>query len=107
MNEKKAAIVALLKQRYKRDVRKQLVKAMQDAESDKTVQNNAHQLIAQIFSFALQELGWDFVTNSQEWDDTPLQIMQEVFPKIEQTQWFEEQQLTTKGNIPIYNPAVT
>jgi hypothetical protein len=37
--------------------------------------------------------------NTKEWDNTPLDIMEEAFPKLESTKWFEEQILTAKKMI--------
>ena len=96
-------IITFLKEQYKRDLRKQIVKAIQDAEADKTTQNNAYNLINQIFSYVLQELGWNLAKSSKEWDDTPMQIMKEVFPKLEQTRWYQEQQLSIEKVIEVQN----
>lgn len=100
-------LVATLKAKYKRDVRKQIVKAMLEAEANDSVQNNAHEIMGKIFSYVLHQLDWNFVANSKEWDDTPLQLIQAVFPNIEKTKWFQEQKLTVSKAIPVHNGTVT
>ena len=95
----KQEIIETLKNSYPRDTRKQLVKTIQAEEKSKEIPN--YKIINQIFSYVLSELGWDMAKSTQEWDTTPLDIMEETFPKIETTQWYNEQILTAKQAIDI------
>ena len=38
---------------------------------------------------------------SDAWDDTPLKILTEVFPKIETTKWFKDLQLHATKSIKL------
>jgi len=96
---KKTEIIQTLKESYKRDIRKQLVKSLQAEE--KETQTPSHKVINQIFSYVLSELGWEMAKNNQEWDNTPLEIMSETFPQIEKTHWYKEQILTAKKEIDV------
>ena len=91
---KKTEIIEILKENYNRDLRKQVVKTIlsQEKENDKP----DYQIINQIFTYVLKELNWSMGKDAKEWDYTPLNIMEEVFPKIESTKWFEEQILAAK-----------
>ena len=92
-------IIETLKENYNRDLRKQVVKTIlsSEKESDKP----DYRIINQIFSYVLKELNWDLANNTEEWDNTPLDIMEETFPKLESTKWYEEQILTAKKIIEL------
>ena len=96
---KKTEIIETLKDNYNRDLRKQVVKTI--LSSEKESKNPNYKVINQIFSYVLKELGWNIAENTKEWDNTPLDIMEEAFPKIESTKWFEEQILTAKKMIEL------
>lgn len=40
-------------------------------------------------------------TNSKEWDNKPLEIMKETFPKLEQTKWYQDQANIRAQNIDV------
>jgi hypothetical protein len=96
---KKTEILETLKENYNRDLRKQVVKTLLNNEKETGEPN--YQLINQIFSYVLKELGWSIAENTKEWDNTPLDIMQETFPHIESTKWYDEQILTAKKMIDV------
>jgi len=91
---KKENIIQTLKEAYNRDLRKQVVKTL--LANEKQSETPDYKIINQIFSYVLKELDWKIAENTKEWDNTPLDIMEEVFPKLESTKWFEEQKLTAK-----------
>lgn len=93
-DHKKEEIIQTLKDNYSRDLRKQVVKTILANESEKD--NTDYKIIDQIFSYVLKELEWKMPDNPREWDYTPLDIMEEVFPKLESTKWFNIQILTAK-----------
>jgi DNA-binding ferritin-like protein len=97
MHSKKQEIIDILKNTYNRDLRKQVVKTIQQEEKENKKPN--YNIINQIFSYVLKELNWTIATSTKEWDNTPLDIMEETFPKIESTKWFEDQILTAKKMI--------
>jgi len=94
---KKETIIQILKDNYNRDLRKQVVKTI--LANEKESQTPDYKIINQIFSYILKELEWKMAENTKEWDNTPLDIMEEAFPKLESTKWFEEQILTAKKMI--------
>ena len=94
---KKETIIETLKDNYNRDLRKQVVKTI--ITNEKQSENPDYKIINQIFSYVLKELNWTIAANTKEWDNTPLDIMEETFPKIESTKWFNEQILTAKKMI--------
>jgi len=96
---KKNEIIETLKNSYPRDMRKQVVKTLLSEEKSTEIPN--YKIINQIFSYVLSELGWNMAKNTQEWDNTPLCIMEESFPKIEKTKWYKEQILTAKKSIDL------
>ena len=100
---KKNVIIETLKLQYNRDLRKQLVKSLLDAEASKDSSRIAQQykLINQIFSYVLSELGWTMAKNAETWDSTPLDVMTEVFPKIKTSQWYKEQHISVDQNIDV------
>ena len=96
----KQEIIETLKSQYNRDLRKQLVRTLLDAEkTDNTLKQ--YKLMNQIFSYVLSQLGWEMAKNTGNWDSTPLEVMDEVFPKISTSKWFMEQKLTTKKHIDL------
>jgi len=97
---KKQEIMETLKQQYNRDTRKQLVKAILDAEKSEESPTQ-YKLMNQIFSYVISELGWNMSSNANEWDTTPLDIMTEAFPKLKTTKWYTEQILTTQKSIDL------
>jgi hypothetical protein len=94
---KKETIIQILKDNYSRDLRKEVVKNIQFNE--KQSETPDYKIINQIFSYVLKELSWKMAENTKEWDNTPLNIMEETFPILESTKWFEEQILTAKKMI--------
>ena len=92
-------IAEKLKLAYNRDVRKQIVKSI--IREEKSTPMPDYQIINQIFSYVLSEHNWNLSLNSKEWDSVPLDIMREVFPKIENTKWYKQQVLVAKGNIEL------
>jgi hypothetical protein len=96
---KKTEIIETLKENYNRDLRKGVVKTLLKDEKETDKPN--YQLINQIFSYVLKELGWSMAENTIEWDNTRLDIMQEAFPKIESTKWYDEQILTARKMIDV------
>ena len=100
---KKNEIIDELKAQYPKDLRKQLVKTIlsNEKEQDKAAIEQRYKLMNQIFSYVLKECNWSMSENSQEWDNTPLEIMIKVFPKLETTQWYKEQGITVKKNIDV------
>ncbi|WP_455755945.1 hypothetical protein [Sulfurimonas sp.] len=88
-------IVNTIKERYSRDLRKGVVKNILQHEKndDKEAQEASYKMIDQIFSYIISELSWRLSENSNAWDDTPLKIISEAFPKIETTKWFKDKQL--------------
>ncbi len=94
---KKEEIIQTLKDNYNRDLRKQVVKTILADEKEKDKPD--YKIINQIFTYVLKELNWKMADNTKDWDNTPLDIMEETFPKLEGTKWFEEQILTAKKMI--------
>lgn len=93
-NNNKTEIIRILKDNYNRELRKQVVKTI--VENKKEKDQPDYKIINQIFSYVLKELNWKMADNTEKWDNTPLNIMEEAFPKIENTKWFEEQIRTAK-----------
>ncbi|MEA1892471.1 MAG: hypothetical protein U9N33_07145 [Campylobacterota bacterium] len=89
-------IIATIKEQYSRDLRKQVVKTIlkNEKSNDKEALEASYKIINQIFSYIIGELKWKISPSTNSWDDTPLKIISEVFPKIEMTQWFKNQQIT-------------
>jgi len=98
----KALLIAALKAQYNRDIRKQLVKSLIEAEKAEDT-DKQYKLMNQIFSYVLAQMGWTIASNTKEWDAnaTPLEVMDEVFPKITSTQWYNEQKLLTNKTIDV------
>ncbi len=93
----KSEIIQTLKDNYNRDLRKQVVKTILTQEKEKDKPD--YKIISQIFSYVLKELDWKMPEKTEEWDYTPLDIMEETFPKLESTKWFEVQILSAKKMI--------
>jgi len=96
----KEAIIETLKAQYSRDIRKQLVRSLLEAEkNDDTLKQ--YTLMNQVFSYVLAQLGWSMPSGTKDWDPTPLEVMHEVFPKIMASKWYQEQQLMAKQHIDV------
>lgn len=96
---KKTEIIETLKAHYDRETRKKLVKSI--LQNEKQEDETDYKIINQIFSYILKELNWNMSANAKEWDNTPLEIMDEVFPQIESTKWYQEQHITTTKEINV------
>jgi len=96
----KREIIEILKSQYSRDLRKQLVKSLLESEKNKDT-TQQYKLMNQIFSYVISELGWTMAVNTKNWDSTPLDIMNEVFPKIKTSKWYGEQDLSIESNINV------
>ncbi len=96
----KQEIIDTLKAQYSKDLRKQLVQSLRDAEQNGDA-DKQNKLMNQIFSYVLAQLGWTMASNIKEWDDRPLEVMQEVFPKINKTKWYKEQKLLAEKSIDV------
>ena len=96
-------IIESIKAQYNRDLRKQLVKSILENEKENDTQNlkGGYTIMNQIFSYVLSQLGWSIAENAEKWDESPLEIMQEAFPKLEKTQWFQQLQLQVKKSIEV------
>ena len=68
---------------------------------DQTAIKQSYNLMNQIFSYVLKSCNWSISENSKNWDNSPLEIMETVFPKLETTQWYKEQALTTRKEIDV------
>ncbi|MEA2099975.1 MAG: hypothetical protein U9P72_07585 [Campylobacterota bacterium] len=92
-------IISTIKEKYNRNLRKQIVKSIQISEKNNDQENleSSYKTINLILSYIISELKWRIANSSGSWDDTPLKIMREAFPKIETTKWFKDQQLCVKG----------
>lgn len=101
----KQKIIAAIKETYNRDLRKQVVKTIlsQEKEHDKP----DYKIIHQIFAYVLKELNWNMADHIEEWDNTPLDIMEETFPKIETSKWFEIQIFEAQKSIALLKENVT
>lgn len=98
-------IITTLKEQYPRDLRKQVVKSMLKSEKsdDKEALKSSYSVINQIFSYIISQLNWSLAESTNSWDDTPLKIISEVFPKIETTRWFKDKQLYVTKSINLEN----
>ena len=96
-------IVSKIKEQYSRDLRKQIVKSILKSEKsdDKKSLEDSYKIINQIFAYIISELKWGISKNTDNWDDTPLKIMTKIFPKIEITKWYKEQQFSVNNSIKI------
>lgn len=100
MTDESVALVDTLKTHYSKSVRKQLVDSLNETESEGE-QSKSYQLMNQIFSYILAQLGWTMASSTEEWDSRPLEVMEAVFPKIRKTKWFREQELHAKKSIDV------
>lgn len=102
---KKDEIIETLKSHYPRDVRKNLIRAIQAQEKieDKLALKEQYKIINQIFSYVLHESNWEMNQSSGNWDNTPLEIVAEVFPKLSSTKWYKEQVILTSKDIEVQN----
>ncbi len=100
---KKEEIITTLKEHYPKEIREELVRSILEQEKDITEleKKEVYKTINQIFSFVLQQAGWEITENSQSWNEMPLEIMKETFPKLNTTQWYKEQILTAKHSIDV------
>ncbi len=96
----KSVIIETLKTQYNRDLRKQLVRSLLEAEEEQDT-DKQYKLMNQIFSYVISELGWTMPVNTKNWDSTPLDIMIEVFPKIKTSKWYAEQDLNIDTSINV------
>ena len=96
----KQELIDTLKAQYNKDLRKQLVASLLEAEDNEET-NKQYKLMNQIFSYVLSQLGWTMAANAKSWDSTPLDVMMEVFPKIKKTKWFKEQHITATKSIDV------
>lgn len=96
---KKQKIIAILTKTYPINIRRELIETILLSEKENKIPN--YTLINQIFSYVLSEWGWDMNKRSQTWDHTPLDIMHEVFPNLQNTQWYKEQVITAQQQIDI------
>ena len=99
----KAEIIQTLKESYPREVRKGLVRTILEKEKTENALEiqQQYRLMNQIFSYVLQQSGWKMGENSSHWDASPLNIMQDVFPKLSTSKWYSEQLLHTKQNVKV------
>jgi DNA-binding ferritin-like protein len=97
--ERKEAIIDTVKEHYDRDLRKSLVRALRDAEKteDPEALKRTYTLMNRIFSYVLKELEWTIASSSEEWDDTPLHILESCFPGIEKSKWYSMQAFVPKA----------
>ena len=89
-----------LKAQYSRDMRKQLVKSLLEAEKEKDT-DKQYKLMNQIFSYVLAQFNWSMPKGTEDWDPTPREVMYEVFPKLMSSKWYQEQQLMAKQHINV------
>lgn len=90
-------IIDTFKSHYTRDLRKQLVKTL--LKNEKETKKPDYKMINQMFLFVQKELHWKIPENPSAWDYTPLEIMEDIFPNIESTKWYELQVSTAKKMI--------
>lgn len=93
-------LINVLKAQYTKALRKQLVQSLLDAEESGDAEQQ-NKLVNQIFSYVLAQLGWTMASNVKEWDDRPLEVMKEVFPRIKKTKWYKEQKLLAEKSIDV------
>ena len=96
-------IVATLKEHYSRDLRKGIVKSMLEYEriGDEENKEASYKIINQIFSYVISQLNWNLAQNTNNWNDLPLLVINEAFPKIDTTEWFKERQLQVSKSIDL------
>jgi len=96
-------IISALKEQYSRDLRKQVVKSIlgHEKSSDKEAIKSSYKIVNQIFSYVIDSLGWNISAGTNTWDTSPLKIMSEVFPKIQTTKWYKDQELRVSKPIEV------
>lgn len=96
-------IIESIKAQYNRDLRKQLVKRLQENEkmNDRQGIKSGYNIMNQIFSYVLKERGWTIAENANQWDNSPLEILQQAFPNIESTQWYKGLELNVQKSIEV------
>jgi hypothetical protein len=96
-------IVTTLKEHYSRDLRKGIVKSMLKYEktSDEESKEASYKVINQIFSYVISQLNWNLAESTSSWNDLPLLVISETFPKIDTTKWFKERQLQVSKSIDL------
>jgi len=87
------ANVKFIKDSYPKKTRIELITNLLEAQADKTISGQEtverlQNLIDQIFSTVLGNLKWNIASSKNSWDYRPIEVMQEVFPKIEKTRWY-------------------
>jgi len=90
-------IIDTLKTHYNRALRKHVVKTI--LKNERETNNPDYRVMNQIFLHVQKELHWKIPDNPKAWDYTPLEIIQEVFPKIESTKWYDLQISSAKKMI--------
>ena len=96
----KQEIIDTLKAQYRRELRKQLVKSLLEAEKEEETEKQ-YKLMNQIFSYVLAQLNWQMPANTQNWDPTPLEVMNEAFPRISKSKWYRDQALLAQKHIDV------
>lgn len=96
-------IIESIRAQYNRDLRKQLVKRLQESEkmNDRQGIQSGYNIMNQIFSYVLKERGWIIAENANRWDNSPLEILQQAFPNIESTQWYKGLELNVQKSIEV------
>ena len=99
----KEKIIDDIRSKYPRELRKQLIKTilMQEKAKNAAALKESYGLIDQIFSYVLKECNWSMPDTSEAWDHTPLEIMDETFPKLSETKWYKDQLLFAKQAISV------
>lgn len=87
-----------IKASYSKTLRKEVVRNVLQHETndDKEAIESSYNLLEQIFSYVIDKLEWKLSHNAGNWDDAPLRIIKEAFPKVDKTKWFKEKQLQIK-----------
>ena len=100
---KKEDIINTLKEHYSHEIRRNLVQSLLEQEQSMSEldKKEVYKTINQIFSFVLQQAGWQIGETSKTWNSMPLEVMKETFPQLSTTKWYKEQILTTQKDIQI------
>ena len=93
-------IVARLKAEYPRDLRKHMIKniLLHEKSRDKAAIDSSYKILNQIFSYIISELNWKIAEHTSTWDQTPLKVIAQAFPKLSTTQWYKEQQINISNS---------
>ena len=91
-------ILKEIKANYSKTLRKEVVRSIlqHETNNDKEAIKSSYNTIDQIFSYVIGQLNWKMAEHTAKWDDAPLKIITEAFPKINKTKWFKEKQLQIK-----------